>query len=541
MSTDTVETETADENKAQTQISLLTAHRLKRGALLYWAVLLTMSAAIMHSVAVLNQLPPSALLAVLLIGFTIVQAVVAIAVVAAPARRFLFVAGIVEAVGLLIWLAAHIFGLPDGFAVWRPETLGVPDLYIPFVEGISAVFFLCLGGRTWNAASRAWRLSFTWLPRLLLLGLLIWGVLKSVAIVVFFLVPGVFSNLQYFFLPVVGLLAVFMILRLVIRPLRMKTPGAWRTTSLVLPALFVLGFLTWGGGVSAIDTAWLATSTPVSVPAGQTATLMYCNSRVSGSPLAMDISEPSDQAPRPAPMVFYIHGGETLVGSRILQDGTSDGVYFDQLRTNLLHRGFIVGSIDYSLVPVANAGEQVREAKCAVRFLRAHASDLGLDPQRIGVYGPSQGGYISAMLGTVGPEMGLDVGQYLNQSSSVQAVVDMWGPADLSDFSGSPWWVSLLKGHGTKAQFLASSPVSHVAHGDPPFLIMHGADDWFIAPHHSQDLAQLLRAAGAPVTLVMIQHDGHGLDMPTAGQVEQPSPSALIQMIADFFSRTLSA
>ena len=55
----------------------------------------------MHSVAVLNQLPPSALLAVLLIGFTIVQAVVAIAVVAAPARRFLFVAGIVEAVGLL--------------------------------------------------------------------------------------------------------------------------------------------------------------------------------------------------------------------------------------------------------------------------------------------------------------------------------------------------------------------------------------------------------------------------------------------------------
>ena len=332
-----------------------------------------------------------------------------------------------------------------------------------------------------------------------------------------------------------------MILRLVIRPLRMKTPGAWRTTSIVLPALFVLGFLTWGGGVSAIDTAWLSTSTPVSVPAGQTATLMYCNSSVNGSPLAMDISEPSDQAPRPAPIVFYIHGGETLVGSRILQDGTSDGMYFDQLRTDLLNRGFIVGSIDYSLVPVANAGEQVREAKCAVRFLRAHASDLGLDPQRIGVYGPSQGGYISAMLGTVGPEMGLDVGQYLNSIEQCAGSCRYVGTRRSVGFQRVAVVGLFLKGNGTKAQFLASSPVSHVAHGDPPFLIMHGADDWFIAPHHSQDLAKLLRAAGVPVTLVMIQHDGHGLDMPTAGQVEQPSPSALIQMIADFFSRTLSA
>ncbi len=70
---------------------------------------------------------------------------------------------------------------------------------------------------------------------------------------------------------------------------------------------------------------------------------------------------------------------------------------------------------------------------------------------------------------------------------------------------------------------------------------MEGADDWFIAPHHSQNIAKRLQAAGVPVTLVMIQHDGHGLATPTAGQVEQPSPDALVQMIADFFSRTLAA
>jgi len=522
------------------QLRSAAAHRTRRGALLYWAVLLTLSAAIMHVVVIVNQLPPSALLAVLLVGFTIVQAVVAIAVVVTPARRLLLIAGVIEAVGVLVWIVAHAFGLHDGFTVWRPETLGVPDLYIPFVEGISAIFFLCLGGRSWSEAPRVWRITFIALPRLLLLGLLIWGVLKSVAIVVFFLVPGVFSSLQYFFLPVVGLLAVFLILRQVIRPLRMRTQGAWRTTFILLPAFLVLGFLTWGGGVSAIDTAWLSPSTPVSVASGQTATLSYCNSST-GSPLAMDISEPSAQAPRPAPMVIYIHGGETLVGSRILEDGTLDGMYFAQLRTDMLNRGFIVGSIDYGLVPLYSAGEQVREAKCAVRFLRAHASELGLDSRRIGVYGPSQGGYISSMLGAVGPDPTYDAGQYLNQSSRVQAVVDMWGPTDLSNFSGSPGWATLLVGRATTAQLRNASPLYHVAHGDPPFLIMHGADDWFIAPHHSEDMAKRLQAAGVPVTVVMIQHDGHGLAMPTSGQVEQPSPATLIQMIANFFVRTLAA
>lgn len=519
--------------------SALTLPRVKRGALLYWAVLLTASAAIMHLVAVLHY-PPLLLLTALLIGFTLIQAVVASAAVLAPGRRLLLLSGVLEAGGLLIWLVVHVFGLPNGFSVWRAETLGVMDLYIPLVEGISAVFFLCLGGRAWTSAPRVWRIIFKWFPLAFLLGLLVWLVLKSVAAVAFFLVPGALSSVQIFFLPVVIILAVFLIVRACIKPLRAKTPHAWRTTFTLLPALLILGILTWGGGVSAIDTAWLSPSTTVNVPAGQMATLAYCQS-ANGSPMAMDISEPSAQMPRPAPMVVYIHGGETLVGSRVLTGSDQAVMYLNQLRTDLLNRGFIVGSIDYGLVPLDSAADQVRAAKCAVRFLRAHASELGLDPQRIGVMGDSQGGYISAMLGTVGSDAGYDVGQYLGQSSSVQAVVDMWGPTDLTNLSGSPSWMSLLVGHASAAQLRHASPLYHVAHGDPPFLIMYGTDDWLIAPHHSQDMAKGLQAAGVPVTLVAIQHDGHGLVSPTSGQVEQPSPATLIQMIADFFTHTLAA
>ena len=190
--------------------------------------------------------------------------------------------------------------------------------------------------------------------------------------------------------------------------------------------------------------------------------------------------------------------------------------------------------------------DEVKEAKCAVRFLRSHAGELGIDPQHIGVYGPSQGGYIGAMLGTVGPQAGFDVGQYLNQSSRVQAVVDMFGPTDLNNFSGSPDWISTLKqgiggGKGSVAGLRAESPINYVAPGDPPFLIIHGTDDWFIAPHHSQDMAKRLSAAGVPVQLVMVQNDTHGLAAPVAGKIEQPSPDELVQMISNFFVRTLQA
>lgn len=514
----------------------LTAQHIRRGVLLYWAALFSLIATIMHSIAIIHQLPPSVLLALLLIAFTVIQAIATIAVVLLPVRRLLLVAGIISAVGLLVWLAAHLLGLPDGFALWRPETATLPDLYLPVVEGTSAVFFFCLWGRTWPLERGVQRIIVKVLPLLVALGLLAWVAIHSLSLVVIALDAGPVVSLENFFLLPVGILVVLLLLRLLSKPLRARTQGAGRTFLILLPALFVTSLLLGGGMVSASDTPWLSASTPISVPAGQTATLTYCDSS-NGSPLAMDISEPSAQAVRPAPMVIYIHGGETLQGSRVLLDGSLDGQYFDQLRLDLLQRGFIVGAIDYGLVPLYSEGSEVQSAKCAIRFLRAHASALGIDPQRIGVYGPSQGGYIGGMLGTLPSGTRFDTGQYLDQPSSVQAVVDMWGPTDLSNWSGSPGWAPLLTGNATAAQLRSVSPLYHVAHGDPPFLIIHGTDDWFIAPHHSQDFAKRLQAAGVPVTLVMVQHGTHGLYQPA----EQPSAGALVQMIVDFFSRTLGA
>ena len=124
----------------------------------------------------------------------------------------------------------------------------------------------------------------------------------------------------------------------------------------------------------------------------------------------------------------------------------------------------------------------------------------------------------------------------------------MWGPADLADFSGSPSWVGAISGAGAhptvdmRARLRKVSPLyAGIPPGAPPFLIIHGDDDWFIAPHHSRDLAARLAAAGVDVTYVRVANDGHGLAAAGKGQVEQPSPDALVDTIAGFFERTLKA
>jgi len=526
-------------------LSWLTANRLKRGTLLYWAALFTLSAAAIHFIGVLEQPPQSGFLAALLLVGAFIQAAIALSVVVVPTRRLLIATLVIEGAALLLWIVARTSGFPLESTIWQPETLGVPDLYLPAMEAVSAVFFLCLAAHTWSTAPRLWHIALAALPFLLVVGLLIWVAVNfvvAVLVVVVFILSAELAALLDLFLPAVGLIVLFLLLRVVFPRLRMMTPRVGRTALILLPALLLISLLTWEGSSTAASRVWLSTSPTVSAPARQTTTLEYC--RPGGSPFAMDLAEPSAQAPRPAPLVFFIHGGDGILGDRQLEG--ADGVYLAQLRDELLRRGFVVGSIDYGLAPLYTITDQVEQAKCAVRFLRTHATVLGIDPQRIGVYGFSEGGYLAAMLGTAHPGAGFDIGQNLAQSSRVQAVVDIAGLTDFTNLSGSPSWFqplgrSLTGGHTSLADRRAISPVTYVAPGDPPFLIINGTDDWQVPPHHAQELAQRLHAAGVPATLVLVQHDSHGLDAPTPGQVEQPSPAVLVQMIRDFFIRTLAA
>jgi len=335
--------------------------------------------------------------------------------------------------------------------------------------------------------------------------------------------------------PIANAIAALALAAALIRPAAASAPR-WLTAAATAPfVLFALVFGGVGAAASADDT-WLSLSAPVRAPEGQTVTLMYCDPN--GAPLAMDLSEPSPNSVRPAPVALYLHGGGGAVGDRQAAGpgaalANQDGALFSQMRAMLLKMGFVVASIDYRLQPLYPWQDQVADAKCAVRFLRANANNLGIDPLRIGVWGSSEGGYLATMLGTATPVAGFDMGDYANQSSSVEAVIDMFGPSDFtrtSDSSGFVKAILAMTFHGDIRAERRASSVTYVAPGDPPFLIFQGADDREIPPHHSVELSQALTKAGVPNTLEIVQGAGHGLNTPG----ESPGPDALARQAVGF-------
>ncbi len=282
---------------------------------------------------------------------------------------------------------------------------------------------------------------------------------------------------------------------------------------------------------------------PSNLPAGQRSTVEYC--RPAGMPLAMDLYMPSPAARpgRPMPVAVYIHGGGTILGDRKTTGlgatlANHEGALFPPLRRQLNARGFVVASIGYRMPPGAPWPASIQDAKCAVRFLRAHSAALGIDADRIGAWGGSGGGQLASLLGLAGPGAGFDDGQYLDQSSTVQAVVDMFGPADLNDFDDAPPFIRLCLaiGVGDSAETRrAMSPNTYVTANAPPFLVLHGDRDEDVFPRHSFGFAKRLRAAGVPTTLIEVHGTGHTLDTP--GQ--RPSPRQLTDTVTAFLVNTL--
>jgi acetyl esterase/lipase len=188
--------------------------------------------------------------------------------------------------------------------------------------------------------------------------------------------------------------------------------------------------------------------------------IVYAN--VDGKALKLDIYVPKkSSAP---PLLIWIHGGGWKKGSK----SNINRAFFQ-----LTKHGFAVASIDYSLLGLPGLLKIVYECKGAVRFLRANAQKYGINATKIGVGGSSAGGHLVLMLGTSGgiPELEGTIGGNLKQSSSVQAVVDFFGPSDFAAISKTKMKPTIT----ALAKLL--SPATHVDQNDPPLLIYHGSAD----------------------------------------------------------------
>ncbi len=266
-------------------------------------------------------------------------------------------------------------------------------------------------------------------------------------------------------------------------------------------------------------------------PTPTQADITYCV--VDGVELKMDLYSPAS-IDAPLPVTVYVHGGGWTGGDKRSGEGIRD-------IPDLLARGYLVAAVNYRLAPRYKFPAMIEDVKCAVRFLRAHAERFSINPQKIGAWGGSAGGHLVALLGTADATAGWEVGQYLEQSSRIQAVVDMFGPTDLTVlFEGAnPRLMEQVFGTSDRNSetLKRASPVSWVSSDDPPFLILHGERDPLVPVSQSQLLYEKLQAAGVPATLVIVKNAGHGF-APMGGPIS-PSRQELTKMIGDFFDQYL--
>jgi acetyl esterase/lipase len=235
--------------------------------------------------------------------------------------------------------------------------------------------------------------------------------------------------------------------------------------------------------------------------------------------LQLDLARPKNGGPFPC--VVCLHGGAWKMGSRKdLSEPfgeVSFGIPGASLIEVLADRGFAAVSISYRLAPRAKFPAQIMDAKTAIRFLRANAAGLKIDPQRIGALGFSAGGHLAALLGTAHNVPEFEGTLYPEHSSRVRCVVDFFGPTDLSLYCRTPgieaaFFRPLLGAlfRENPAIYKQASPLYHITRDTPPFLLIHGTADLIVPVLHSELFHEKLRAMGVSSELLPMPGKGHG-------------------------------
>ncbi|WP_326903133.1 alpha/beta hydrolase (plasmid) [Kosakonia cowanii] len=226
------------------------------------------------------------------------------------------------------------------------------------------------------------------------------------------------------------------------------------------------------------------------------------------------------------PAIIYFPGGGFM---------TAEHNKFVEMRMALAEAGFVVAAAEYRTIPDTFPAPVI-DAKAAVRYLRQHAQDYGIDPSRIGVFGDSAGGWLAQMLGTTNGDKSFDHGDFLSQSADVQAVATLYGISDLRNIGDgfpdhrqkvhqSPAVTEALLINGVAFKDFAgasissvsekainASPIGHLNGYKPPFLIMHGSKDTLVSPKQSATLYKALLESGNKADYVLIEGAEHGDD-----------------------------
>lgn len=243
-----------------------------------------------------------------------------------------------------------------------------------------------------------------------------------------------------------------------------------------------------------------------------------------GKPLRLDLCRPAGRGPFAG--AILVHGGGWAGGDK--ERDTRP------LLAPLTSAGIAWFTINYRLAPQYRYPASLEDVYTAIRWVKAHAAEYDVDPQRLALIGESAGGYLVEMAAMEGPP-----------DTRVAAVVPFFGPADLLAQSvgrdgGLRRDLKFLFGRsaldpGTKAILREASPLSHVHPGLPPFLVFHGTADRIVPYSESVALVERLKSAGVRCDFVTIPGGSHAM-----GNWNRVAPGFKGELVA-WLQKTLAA
>lgn len=226
----------------------------------------------------------------------------------------------------------------------------------------------------------------------------------------------------------------------------------------------------------------------------------------------LDLAMPANFGAELRPGLVIIHGGGWRAGSK-------DVDVYQKMMVDYAGMGYVVINVNYRLTGEAAFPACIEDVKCAVRWLRAHAKEYGVDPERIGSYGHSAGAHLSLMLAMCSDTAGLEGdGGWDEYSSRVNVAAGGSTPTKIEGgrFDTNPaFW-----------------PVGYIANDQPPLLLVHGVDDQVVPVKGTDEFVEKMETVGASIEYLRIDSVGHGVAYHL--KLEETEP-----VIRDFFAKHL--